>query len=52
MADDGYGVFAEVRKSRDNRGIVGKHPIAVEFRKVAENSLNVVKRIGTCRVAC
>ena len=50
MSDDGYRPALKFRQPADNRLIVAKVPIAVQFHKIGEERSNVIQRVRPLRV--
>ncbi len=50
MPDDHHALSVETRQSADNRIIVGKVAVAVQFFKIGKQCLNVIQSIGTLRM--
>ena len=51
MADDGYGAAAKFCQAGDERFIVAKAAVAVEFDKVGEHQINPVESVGPLGMA-
>ena len=51
VADHNNGLTGQTGQAPDNRRVVGVGTVAVQFMKVGENHLHVVKHIGTVRMA-
>ena len=50
MADHHHRLIIEAGHAADDRRIVGKRTVAVQFLKTAEQALNVIERVGALRV--
>ncbi len=51
MADHHARIAIEPREAADDRRVVGVAPVAVQLAELAEQSVDVVERIGPLRVA-
>ena len=51
MPDHHHGVFAQTGQAPDDRLIIGKGTVTVEFMKVFKNGIHVVKRVRAVGMA-